>query len=454
MTPYRRISRQALARRPLPGRKRVGRGLLARSALTACSALVLYLAVGAGNLLAEKLSALDQTFSPPTPESASAAAEDDAAVNRLEPGDKLKITIYGRQDITGDYRIDDSGLLRIPTLAALEAAGRTAAELEERIVAALEAAQQRKADATVEIVERRPIYVTGVVAKPGAYPFAAGMTVLHAVAVAGGSAEAGAATWLPAEAVRETARIQASQAELKFLLADKARLEAERDGSGTVATPPELIALVGEDAANELIRNAQAVLERQLAALERDRRSFETAMEESRNELSSFNSELEKLNEQRTLREAWSQQIQGLAKQGLTSTQRVFDSQILLATTDRDAQAAIAAVARGQRTLERAERDLEMLTLERKLRIEQELQSVNQQVARLKATITGSEMVVEKISKMPSALISLDRAPSYEYEVMRKGPSGKAEFISLDETNLLKPGDVLRVKVNRFEFRG
>ena len=39
---------------------------------------------------------------------------------------------------------------------------------------------------SVEIIEYRPIFILGEVAKPGQYPYEPGMTVLTAVAIAGG----------------------------------------------------------------------------------------------------------------------------------------------------------------------------------------------------------------------------------------------------------------------------
>ena len=81
---------------------------------------------------------------------------------------------------------------------------------------------------TVDVIERRPVFVTGLVAKPGAYRFSAGMAVIQATALAGGTAAGANAASLPIEALREGSRMQASEEELRHLLAIQARLTAER----------------------------------------------------------------------------------------------------------------------------------------------------------------------------------------------------------------------------------
>ena len=148
----------------------------------------------------------------PTPETTEGTGSD---LYLLDNGDRLKVSIYGREDLTGEYRVQDDGQVRIPTLGGFVAAGRPAAQLEGVIRNAVEQTLHRQGHVIVEVVERRPVFVAGLVVKPGSFPFSPGMTVIHATALAGGTMSAAAASWLPTEALREGARLVSAKEELK-----------------------------------------------------------------------------------------------------------------------------------------------------------------------------------------------------------------------------------------------
>lgn len=106
---------------------------------------------------------------------------------RLGPGDQVRIITFGEQQLTGDFRVSDSGLIAVPLLGPIKASGLTSRQLGEVIAAEL---KRRKLfqdpSVTVEITDYRPIFILGEINKPGQYPYQPGMTVLTAVAIAGG----------------------------------------------------------------------------------------------------------------------------------------------------------------------------------------------------------------------------------------------------------------------------
>ena len=107
---------------------------------------------------------------------------------RVQPGDKLKITVYGEDKLSGDYVVDPGGSLSIPLTGTMQAAGLTKAELERVIMKKL-ASQKYLVDpkVTVDIAEFRPFYVLGEVEKPGEYAYKSGLNVSRAIAIAGGA---------------------------------------------------------------------------------------------------------------------------------------------------------------------------------------------------------------------------------------------------------------------------
>lgn len=106
---------------------------------------------------------------------------------RLGPGDRIRIITFGNEQLTGEFRVSASGDIALPLLGAVRAAGRTPRQLGERVAALLAQSKLFKTPSvSVEIVEYRPIFVLGEVNRPGQFPYQPGMTVLTAVAIAGG----------------------------------------------------------------------------------------------------------------------------------------------------------------------------------------------------------------------------------------------------------------------------
>ncbi len=105
---------------------------------------------------------------------------------RLATGDRLKVTVYGHEDLSGEFEVDASGDISLPLVNEIRAAGRTLDELQAAIVAALQPDYLRQPRVSVELLSLQPVYVLGEVAAPGSYPFHSGMTVVNAIAEAGG----------------------------------------------------------------------------------------------------------------------------------------------------------------------------------------------------------------------------------------------------------------------------
>lgn len=119
--------------------------------------------------------------------SASTTLPSVAAVEyRLAPGDRLKLEVFREQDLSGEFVINDQGVVGLPLVGDVPAAGKTLAQLREELTATLSREYVRNARINLDIASYRPIYVLGEVEKPGEYAFAGGMSVHALVAKAGG----------------------------------------------------------------------------------------------------------------------------------------------------------------------------------------------------------------------------------------------------------------------------
>jgi protein involved in polysaccharide export with SLBB domain len=105
---------------------------------------------------------------------------------RLGPNDRTRIIVYGQPNLTGEFVLDGSGNLAFPLIGNVPANGMTPTELQRAIAAKLDPDYLHNPSVSVEVASRRPFYVVGEVQKPGSYPYVTDMTVLNAIATAGG----------------------------------------------------------------------------------------------------------------------------------------------------------------------------------------------------------------------------------------------------------------------------
>ena len=105
---------------------------------------------------------------------------------RLGPNDRVRITVYGQDGLSGEFEVDSTGNVSLPLIQIVEASGLTTEELAATIADELQPRYLKDPRVSVDVVEYRPFYIIGEVRNPGSYPFVVNMTVVNAVAVAGG----------------------------------------------------------------------------------------------------------------------------------------------------------------------------------------------------------------------------------------------------------------------------
>jgi polysaccharide biosynthesis/export protein len=109
-----------------------------------------------------------------------------AATYLLGPNDRVRVKVYGEPEITGEYEVDINGQISVPLAGHIGAEGLTTRQLERAIASALAKGIVRDARVSVEVALYRPYYILGEVKKSGEYPYRLGLTVMDAVASAGG----------------------------------------------------------------------------------------------------------------------------------------------------------------------------------------------------------------------------------------------------------------------------
>lgn len=101
-------------------------------------------------------------------------------------GDTLRITVFGQENLSGEFAVEPNGMISYPLIKDVAAAGTTARELEQIITDELKPDYVLDPRVSVEVLNYRDMYILGEVQQPGKYEYVPNMTVLQAVAIAGG----------------------------------------------------------------------------------------------------------------------------------------------------------------------------------------------------------------------------------------------------------------------------
>jgi polysaccharide export outer membrane protein len=108
----------------------------------------------------------------------------------LGPEDVLEITVWKNQDLSRTTAIRPDGLISLPIIGDVQAAGLTANTLATQIAERLKQFVANPAvSVSVKEINSYSIFVLGEVTKPGKYQLKSFTTVLQAISMAGGFTE-------------------------------------------------------------------------------------------------------------------------------------------------------------------------------------------------------------------------------------------------------------------------
>jgi polysaccharide export outer membrane protein len=106
----------------------------------------------------------------------------------LGPEDELEITVWKNLELSRITAIRPDGLISLPLIGDIQAAGLTADALAQRITERLKQyfATTPSVSVSVKAINSYSVFVLGEVAKPGKYQLKSYITVLQAISTAGG----------------------------------------------------------------------------------------------------------------------------------------------------------------------------------------------------------------------------------------------------------------------------
>jgi polysaccharide biosynthesis/export protein ExoF len=419
-------------------------------------------ALAAGALAAHAATPSRDSTSPTPPTGGLAIGQDTPA---YAIGDRLKITFFEtvgagptggslgtlieRTELSGEYVVQQDGSVFLPLVGSLTVVGQTLTQIEEALMAEYSRRWNGgQIKASIQVLEREPIYVSGPVPKPGTYKFVPGMTVIHALTLAGGEA-ASSDQWKLLDATRERERLSKSTERLKRLQAKVEVLRSERDGRAP-AVSNQLNELVGRAGAQELM-----TAESRLRTLERERRglqllALEKTAAQSRAELVILRERLQNLENGMREKAERMQEIVALRGRGVTTDTNFHMTRTELTESRNRWHEARLAVSQTERRLDDVAQDKARLNVEVMIEREREIKDLQQAIAEEEITRATIGHLLTT-----AAYASTEQPPDgkMSYWILRRGSSGLRRLPAEDVT-VLEPGDVVLVTTTRPEMAG
>lgn len=379
-------------------------------------------------------------------------------------GDRLKVVFYERVDVeedkwggassasalrgivqrpelSGEYTVQEDGTISVPLLGSISVANRSAQPVQADLADTFEQLLGRKGLVNILSLERPPIYVLGPVKNPGSFKYAPGMTILHAMALAGGLDRGQGEPWQKIEAVRETQRRGGAIDAISKLLARVAVLKAERDGTAP-KIPRQLLELAGATEAANLVSD-QSDRRKAVATTRKDReRTILRALEAARQDVAAYG-RMDSLDELVKLREERVNSMRTLVNRNVLSVTVMDQVRSELSDAEQRRQDALNQYAMAKQRL--ASLEAEALQTQADLRndLEVEIESTETQIAANMRDLNASEGV---LNTLPMTRAQAVNANSVTYQIVRQSAAGPVSIESPGMT-LLQPGDLVNIIV-------
>jgi polysaccharide export outer membrane protein len=360
----------------------------------------------------------------------------------LRSGDALELTVFGRADLNRRAVIDIDGNVTFPLIGELKVSGLSLAALRKMMRGQLEASDAvRGSDVILELVETRPFYIHGDVARSGAYPFYKGLTVRHAIAVAGGLDSArGKANTTPREISELRGKYNQARSELLKLQIRVASLQAEISNSSDIDPSVKTQALKGQS--QELVETELQNLKTRVAERRKEQEYLKISLKLADEEVSALERSQQQDEEARKQQVAEMQRVAELSSKGLASSGRVTEEQratVLLKSREMDTAARLALARRQREEVlwNMAKAD------ERRFVALEELKTAVASLAdmRIQVASLGEQLA---LAGDQNAQSSDEEESVLDIRIYRAGES--KEGASADEDAELSPGDVVEIR--------
>ncbi|GEO86876.1 MULTISPECIES: polysaccharide biosynthesis/export family protein [Alphaproteobacteria] len=377
----------------------------------------------------------------------------------LRPQTRLKVMILEWIAATGEYKewsaldgeylVSPAGTISIPLLGEIVVANDTTRSVGDRIAALLKekTGLATPPTATVEVVKYPAIYVTGVVERPGELEFRPALTVMQAVAMAGGRQRGtNPLGYSELEQIRYVGELSRGELQLKQLMARRARLVAEAGGASAVEMPPELSTQAADTATQQIAQRELSLFAARAEALTRQLDSLDELKVLLGNEIKVLEEKTAVQDRQIEIAQKELSNISSLVDRGTLAKSRETTLERVVADLSSNKLDLVVATMRARQKVSETQRDAVTLQGQYRTEAARDLQLVEAEIGDTKLKRNTALQLLEASGASLSqdrALKSLELQP-VEYWLTREGDL-RSPF-KVQQTAVLEPGDVLSVR--------
>lgn len=363
----------------------------------------------------------------------------------LDSGDVLEISVFGLPDFKRRVTVNIDGDVTVPFIGEVRATGLSIADFRKNLTQQLTASgSMRNPQVTVELIEHRPFFVSGDVAKPGALPYRPKLTVRHAIALAGGYDALRFRTENPVYAAPEL------KSQYSSLWTDLVRTQIHLASLRAEMNSKAEFELTGLDSANA----AKSVVD-QIIAIERT--NLRVRLNDSDKERQFLERSIETLKAQALDLEAASQkQSTAVAEQvaaierassnlskgvvGVTRLDEERRALTYLQNQDVDIKSRLALV---HSSVDELTRKLEKQADDRQVRLLREIENATVEVERMRNQIRASG---EKLLYMGAVKAQMKNGTGPQITIYRRVDGGQQTIQASEDTDVL-PGDIIDILI-------
>jgi exopolysaccharide production protein ExoF len=426
---------------------------------------VIALALAAASVFGAGLSGPAAAQSDPGPGgSANASTASPGALYKV--GDRLKITFFEkvavdadtdadqkrsdrsfhqRMDISGEYLVDEKGAISVPLLGSIDVAGKDEKDVKDALSHPFETLIGRVGFINIVVSEQQPVYIIGPVKNSGVYKYTPGLTVLHAVALAGGFDNGVSDIWHLVEAVRESQSNQVSLDRLKRLLAREAVLKAERD-SAPVATPPRLIDLTNEAVAKSLVDTEKYRRASEIQLQQIREATLANKIDNLKKSIEIRRGRIEYIDTSVSARSGRLNSLQELHGRGSIASYAVTQAQSDLSDSQDRRQDLLVAISDAEAALDQAKQQQAEFGKDSRQKLDGELTTIGDEVSDLTKTLANGAGLSRTMQKIAAANQLTAGRQDMKIEIIRRTPTGTTTTTAEPATEL-EAGDLVRISL-------
>jgi exopolysaccharide production protein ExoF len=377
--------------------------------------------------------------------------------------DKLKIRVFEWRPVTGtafewtplngEFVISASGTISLPIIGSVKADGLTVDQVSASIGERLkdEVGMQKRPNASVEVSEYRPFFITGLVSKPGRYNYSPDLSVVQALSMAGGTLGLDPdLTGLQRDALVDEGDLRALEVERLGLLARQARVDAVIENKPGPAFSSELTQQANRPVVDRMMREEEDLFETREHSIAAEIDSLNQAKMLASNQIEALKTKAASLAKQIDLANKEMANVTKLLSAGLTVSSRSLGaSQNLSDLESRSLDVALANL-KAQQDVAKADQDIANSRNRYRVDALTEATDVRDRLSANAVKTATAHALLENISERSpiAAGTALEDGPLSLEITIDRAVGGRMQTLVVGDNDQIIPGDILRVEKN------